>query len=252
MAELIKAGKLPHPDAMTVNGKTIGENCTDEFSIDPRVILPFEQPLKSKAGFLHLKGTLFDSAIMKTSVISPAFSEQYLQNPGDEMAFEGPVSVFDGPEDYHNTLEERQDINAGTILIMRGAGPQGYPGAAEVVNMVPPGRLIREGIEVSVPPSYQHRQVRGLMASFRALEMGDRVGLAALLPSSTLRLKQRRAAISLTSKTGISSGLTSRSAARTSRSRRKSSRSAKPKPVPTRCLPVRLLGRSSSARTWGN
>ncbi len=120
----------------------------DDFASDPRVILPFDKPLLPDAGFLHLKGSLFDSAIMKTSVISPAFREQYLSNPSDLMAFEGPVAVFDGPEDYHHRIEHSPNITAGTILIMRGAGPQGYPGAAEVVNMIPPGSLIKKGIEL--------------------------------------------------------------------------------------------------------
>ena len=148
VAELLKAGKLPHPEAMTVSGRTIGENCKDDFPNDYRVILPFDKPLLTDAGFLHLKGTLFDSAIMKTSVISPAFRDQYLSKPDDPMAFEGPVAVFDGPEDYHLRIETEDSIHAGTILIMRGAGPKGYPGAAEVVNMIPPGRLIKQGIEL--------------------------------------------------------------------------------------------------------
>lgn len=126
----------------------MGENCEGDFTSDPRVIFPFTKPLKASAGFLNLKGTLFDSAIMKTSVISPAFTEQYLSNPDDPMAFEGPVAVFDGPEDYHHRIETDKSITAGTILIIRGAGPVGYPGAAEVVNMIPPGHLIKQGIEV--------------------------------------------------------------------------------------------------------
>lgn len=145
---MIKHNALPHPDALTVSGKTVGENCTGDFTQDPRVILPFDKPLLADAGFLHLKGNLFDSAIMKTSVISPQFKEQYLSKPGDPMAFEGPVAVFDGPEDYHHRIEHMPEIHAGTILIMRGAGPVGYPGAAEVVNMIPPGRLIQQGIEL--------------------------------------------------------------------------------------------------------
>ena len=126
----------------------MSQNCAGDLSQDRRVILPFNQPLLADAGFLHLKGSLFDSAIMKTSVISPAFRDQYLSNPNDPMAFEGPVAVFDGPEDYHHRIEEVTAIDAGTILIMRGAGPIGYPGAAEVVNMIPPGRLIKQGIEL--------------------------------------------------------------------------------------------------------
>jgi dihydroxy-acid dehydratase len=153
IAELLKNNALPHPDAMTVSGKTMGQNCEGDFTSDPRVIFPFTKPLKASAGFLNLKGTLFDSAIMKTSVISPAFTEQYLSNPDDPMAFEGPVAVFDGPEDYHHRIETDKSITAGTILIIRGAGPVGYPGAAEVVNMIPPGHLIKQGIEVCSIPS---------------------------------------------------------------------------------------------------
>ncbi|WRT70444.1 uncharacterized protein IL334_007442 [Kwoniella shivajii] len=148
VAELMKHNAFPHPDALTVSGHSIGENCRSDLSQDRRVIVPFDKPLKAEAGFLHLKGTLFESGIMKTSVISPAFREQYLSNPNDPMAFEGPVAVFDGPEDYHHRIEHSPDIGPGTILIMRGAGPIGYPGAAEVVNMIPPGELIRKGIEL--------------------------------------------------------------------------------------------------------
>ncbi|KAL7421496.1 hypothetical protein Q5752_004383 [Cryptotrichosporon argae] len=150
VAELLEHSKLPHPDALTVSGKTIGENCRGELSPDRRVIVPFTKPLKDKAGFLNLKGNLFDSAIMKTSVISAYFSDHYLSDPADPMAFEGPVAVFDGPEDYHARIESESCafIDEKTILVMRGAGPIGYPGAAEVVNMPPPARLLRKGIEL--------------------------------------------------------------------------------------------------------
>lgn len=148
VAELLKHGKLPHPDALTCSGKSIGENCEGEFSLDRRVILPFEQPMKHAGGFLNLSGNLFDSAIMKTSVISDAFKKQWLENPDDPNAFEGPVAVFDGPEDYHARIDKNPDIGKGHILIMRGAGPQGYPGAAEVVNMLPPAELIKQGLEL--------------------------------------------------------------------------------------------------------
>ena len=111
------------------------------------MIRPLSEPLKEKAGFLNLKGNLFDSAIMKTSVISPEFQERYLNNPDDPNAFEGRVVVFEGPEDYHHRIDDPSlDIDEHTILIMRGAGPIGYPGAAEVVNMQPPGALIRRGV----------------------------------------------------------------------------------------------------------
>jgi dihydroxy-acid dehydratase len=148
VAELMAANLLPHPGALTVSGKSIGDNCRDDLPNDSRVIMSPSKPLRSEAGFLNFSGNLFDSAIMKTSVISPAFTEQYLSNPNDPMAFEGPVAVFDGPEDYHHRIETDTNIHAGTILIMRGAGPFGHPGAAEVVNMIPPGRLIKQGIEL--------------------------------------------------------------------------------------------------------
>lgn len=148
VAELLDANLLPHPTAMTVSGRSIGDNCRGDFTNDSRVIMSAANPLKSQAGFLNLSGNLFDSAIMKTSVISPAFHEQFLSDPNDPMAFEGPVAVFDGPEDYHHRIESHADIDAKTILIMRGAGPIGHPGAAEVVNMIPPGRLIKQGIEL--------------------------------------------------------------------------------------------------------
>ncbi|KAL8287647.1 hypothetical protein RQP46_003505 [Phenoliferia psychrophenolica] len=143
VAELLAHNALPHPDALTVSGKSIGENCKDKETWDRRVIFPFDKPMLPSAGFLNLKGTLFDSAIMKTSVISPEFRAQW-----DPMAFEGPVVVFDGPEDYHHRVEHMPEIQAGTILVMRGAGPRGYPGAAEVVNMLPPSRLVKAGIEL--------------------------------------------------------------------------------------------------------
>jgi dihydroxy-acid dehydratase len=150
IAELIGAGKI-HEDAITCAGTTIGENCRGKHTWDPDVIRPYNKPLKEKAGFLNLKGTLFDSAIMKTSVISEEFQNRYLSNPDDPNAFEGRVVVFDGPEDYHNRIDDPSlDIDEHTILIMRGAGPIGYPGAAEVVNMQPPGALIKRGV-LSLP-----------------------------------------------------------------------------------------------------
>jgi len=150
LAELIGAGKI-HENALTCTGTTIGENCKGKFTWDREVIRSYDNPLKEKAGFLNLKGTLFDSAIMKTSVISPEFQERYLNNPEDPNAFEGRVVVFDGPEDYHHRIDDPSlNIDEHTILIMRGAGPIGYPGAAEVVNMQPPGALIKRGV-LSLP-----------------------------------------------------------------------------------------------------
>jgi dihydroxy-acid dehydratase len=145
--ELMKGGLLPHPGALTVNGKTMGDNCRNVLNEDPDVIRSVAQPLKKDAGFINLKGNLFDSAIMKTSGISPEFRERYLSNPADPEAFEGNAMVFDGPEDYHARIDDpAQGIDEHTILFMRGAGPVGYPGAAEVVNMQPPAHLIKKGI----------------------------------------------------------------------------------------------------------
>jgi dihydroxy-acid dehydratase len=146
VAELMKQG-LIHEDAMTANGKSIGDNCRTATIEDERVIRPFAAPLLQDAGFIVLRGNLFDSAIMKTSVISPEFRERYLSNPEDPEAFEGPAVVFDGPEDYHHRIDDPSlGITTETLLFMRGAGPIGYPGAAEVVNMRPPAYLIREGV----------------------------------------------------------------------------------------------------------
>lgn len=146
VAELMKQG-LIHENAMTANGKSIGDNCRTATIEDERVIRPFATPLLEDAGFIVLRGNLFDSAIMKTSVISPEFRARYLSNPDDPEAFEGPAVVFDGPEDYHHRIDDPSlGITTDTLLFMRGAGPIGYPGAAEVVNMRPPAYLIREGV----------------------------------------------------------------------------------------------------------
>jgi dihydroxy-acid dehydratase len=144
--ELLAHG-LVHADAMTVNGHTIGENCRDALLPDGDVIRSFANPLVAEAGFLVLRGNLFDSAIMKTSVISAEFRERYLSNPADPNAFEGRAIVFDGPEDYHRRIEDPAlDIDERCVLFIRGTGPIGYPGGAEVVNMQPPAALIKRGV----------------------------------------------------------------------------------------------------------
>jgi len=146
MAELMKHG-LIHEGALTVNGRTIGDNCRNAEIVLPDVIRTFDTALKTDAGFVVLSGSLFHSAIMKLSVISPEFRDRYLSNPDDPNAFEGPVVVFDGPEDYHHRIDDESvGITERTLLVMRGAGPIGYPGAAEVVNMRPPAHLIKKGI----------------------------------------------------------------------------------------------------------
>ncbi len=144
--QLIEQGLIAE-GALTVNGRTMGENCRGARIEDEAVIRPYDRPLKEAAGFLVLSGNLFDAAVMKTSVISPEFRDRYLSNPDDPDAFEGPAVVFDGPEDYHARIDDpATGITPETLLFMRGAGPIGYPGAAEVVNMRPPAYLITEGV----------------------------------------------------------------------------------------------------------
>ncbi|MHC9418070.1 IlvD/Edd family dehydratase [Sphingomonas citri] len=144
--QLIEQGLIAE-GALTVNGRTMGENCRGVAIEDEAVIRPYDRPLKEAAGFLVLTGNLFDAAVMKTSVISPEFRDRYLSNPADPNAFEGPAVVFDGPEDYHARIDDpATGITPETLLFMRGAGPVGYPGAAEVVNMRPPAYLITEGV----------------------------------------------------------------------------------------------------------
>ncbi|MBU2147192.1 MAG: dihydroxy-acid dehydratase family protein [Alphaproteobacteria bacterium] len=145
--ELMKGGLLPHPGALTVNGKSMGENCQNVTNENPDVIYSAGKPLMADAGFINLKGNLFDSAIMKISGVSPEFRQRYLSNPKDPEAFEGNAVVFDGPEDYHARIDDpAEKIDEHSILFMRGAGPVGYPGGAEVVNMQPPAYLIKKGI----------------------------------------------------------------------------------------------------------
>lgn len=144
--ELLGAGRL-NADAITANGKSIGENCENAKVQDADVIYPFSAPMMEKAGFINLSGNLFESAIMKTCVISDEFRQRYLSTPGDENAFEGRAIVFDGPEDYHHRINDADlNIDASCLLFIRGAGPIGYPGGAEVVNMQPPDQLIKEGV----------------------------------------------------------------------------------------------------------
>src|SRR5437870_1153546 len=146
MNELRKAGKL-HEAALTVNGKTMGENVRRAKIEDADVIRTYKKPMLEKAGFKVLSGNLFDSAIMKLSVISEEFRTRYLVNPKDPNAFEGRAVVFDGPEDYHHRIDDPSlKIDAYTMLFVRGTGPIGYPGSCEVVNMQPPAALIKRGI----------------------------------------------------------------------------------------------------------
>ncbi|MCW5770433.1 MAG: dihydroxy-acid dehydratase family protein [Rhodospirillaceae bacterium] len=195
--ELMKAGKI-RETAKTANGKTIGENCRDSGIGDEQVIRPYDKPMKQDAGFAVLRGNLFDSAIMKTSVISPEFRDRYLSNPKDPEAFEGRAIVFEGREDYHARIEDPAlAIDAHCILVIRGVGPVGYPGSAEVVNMQPPGYLLKQGI-TSLPCIGDGRQ-SGTSGSPSILNASPEAaaggGLAYLKTGDRIRidLKQGRA-----------------------------------------------------------
>ncbi len=194
IGELLEAGLLPHPDAMTVNGKTMAENCGDRRSENQDVIKPVSKPMLKDAGFLNLTGNLFDSAIMKTSVIGEEFRKRYLENPDNPMAFEGRAVVFDGPEDFHARIDDESlDIDAHCILIMRGAGPKGYPGGAEVVNMRPPAYLLKRDIH-ALPCIGDGRQ-SGTSGSPSILnaspEAADGGGLALVQTGDRLRIDLR-------------------------------------------------------------
>lgn len=195
VAELLRHGKLPHPDALTANGKTIAENCEGIVTDLPEVIKPYDAPMMERAGFLNLKGNLFDSAIMKTSVISDEFRDRYLSNPDDPEAFEGRAIVFEGPEDYHDRLDDPDlQIDENCMLFIRGTGPIGYPGGAEVVNMQPPAALIKRGV-TALPCIGDGRQsgTSGspsiLNASPEAAAMG---GLALLKTDDRVRIDLRK------------------------------------------------------------
>ncbi len=192
--ELRKAKRL-HADAMTVNGKTIGENVKRAEIADADVIRPYAKPLMQRAGFKVLKGNLFDAAIMKMSVISDAFRKRYLSDPKDQDAFEGRAVVFDGPEDYHRRIDDPAlKIDERTILFMRGVGAIGYPGSAEVVNMRPPAALIKKGID-SLPCIGDGRQ-SGTSGSPSILnaspEAAANGGLALLKTGDRVRIDLRK------------------------------------------------------------
>jgi len=147
MWELLEAGKL-HGDSLTCTGQSMAANLTGSESADREMIRPFAEPLQEKAGFKVLRGNLFDFAILKTSVISEEFRQRYLSRPGHENVFEARAIVFDDAEDYHHRLNDPAlAIDENCILVVRGAGVQGWPGSAEVVNMQPPDTLIRRGIQ---------------------------------------------------------------------------------------------------------
>jgi dihydroxy-acid dehydratase len=146
LSELLRAGKLDG-EVPTVTGRTLAENVAGRESTDREMITPYDEPLQERAGSLVLSGNLFDFAIIKTSVISDEFRERYLSEPGHEGVFEGRAVVFDGSEDYHDRINDSDlNIDERSILVIRGAGPLGWPGSAEVVNMQPPDALLKRGI----------------------------------------------------------------------------------------------------------
>jgi dihydroxy-acid dehydratase len=192
--ELMSQG-LIHEGAITANGRTLGDNCRDARIQDEKVIRPFARPLLADAGFVVLRGNLFDAAIMKTSVIGPEFRARYLSNPVDPDAFEGPVVVFDGPEDYHHRIDDPAlGVTPQSILVMRGVGTVGYPGSAEVVNMRPPDYLIRAGVE-ALPCVGDGRQ-SGTSASPSILNASPEAakggGLALLRTGDRVRIDLRK------------------------------------------------------------
>jgi dihydroxy-acid dehydratase len=194
MRQVFRAGK-GHPDAHTINGKSYGDNVRKAEVSDADVIMPYASPMKKQAGFKVLSGNLFDSAIMKTSVISDEFRQRYLSNPDDPEAFEGKAMVFEGPEDYHHRIEDpKLKIDAYTMLFIRGVGPIGYPGSAEVVNMQPPAALIKKGI-TSLPCIGDGRQ-SGTSGSPSILnaspEAAANGGLAVLKTGDRVRIDLRK------------------------------------------------------------
>jgi dihydroxy-acid dehydratase len=188
VGELMQANKI-RTEALTVSGKTIGENCKDARSLDTNVIRTYDRPLKENAGLLVVSGNLFSSALVKTSVISEDFRRRYLSEPGNEDCFVARAVVFDGPEDYRSRIEDPSlGVDEHSILVVRGAGPVGYPGSAEVVNMTPPGSLLRKGIRMlpcmgdgrqsgtSDSPSILHVSPESAVGgNFAILETGDSI-----------------------------------------------------------------------------
>ena len=197
--ELIKAG-LIHTGARTVNGRTLGENCRGREIQNVEVIRPIDKPLKENAGFVVLSGNLFDSAIMKTCVISDEFRARYLSDPQDPEAFECRAVVFDGPEDYHHRIDDPElGLDEDSVLVLRGAGVIGYPGSAEVVNMRPPDYLIKRGI--SVLPCIGDGRQSGTSASPSILNASPEAaaggGLALIRGGDRLRIDLRQRTVNV-------------------------------------------------------
>lgn len=146
LSELAKNGKI-NTNTLTVSGGSVAKNISEARLKNDKVIKRFKSPLREKAGFLVLSGNLFDGALIKTSVISEVFRSKYLSNKGQEGCFTARCIVFEGPEDYHARIDDPElSVDESCMLVIRGCGPIGYPGSAEVVNMQPPAELIKRGI----------------------------------------------------------------------------------------------------------
>ncbi|HEY4940609.1 MAG TPA: IlvD/Edd family dehydratase [Rhizomicrobium sp.] len=199
VAQLMRQGLILE-NALTVNGRSLGENCATATIEDEVVIRPFDNPLAEKAGFIVMRGNLFDAAIMKTSVIAPEFRARYLSDPADPDAFEGRAIVFDGPEDYHARIDDAAlDIDERCILFVRGTGPIGYPGGAEVVNMRAPVQLIAQGVHL-LPCIGDGRQ-SGTSASPSILNASPEAavggGLAVLQTGDRVRVDLRKGVVNV-------------------------------------------------------
>jgi dihydroxy-acid dehydratase len=190
LRELLAAGKL-HGEAMTVTGRTLAENLREVPEPDREVIRPYDRPLKPAAGYVVLSGNLFDSAVIKTSVIDAAFRARFLSDPAHPNVFEGKAIVFEGPEDYHHRIEDPAlGIDEHSVLVIRNCGPVGYPGSAEVVNMQPPAALLARGID-ALPTMGDGRQ-SGTSGSPSILNVSPEAavggGLALLRSGDTVRI----------------------------------------------------------------
>ena len=199
MAELLKAGKLKG-DCLTVTGKTLGQNLADRKILDEKVIKPYNRPLKERAGFIVLSGNLFDSGLLKTSVIGEDFRRKYLERPGDLNAWEGTAIVFDGPEDYHERINDPDlPVDEDALLFIRYCGPVGYPGSAEVVNMLPPDRLVKLG--VSTLPCIGDGRQSGTSASPSILNASPEAaiggGLALLKTGDRVRIDLNQGTVNM-------------------------------------------------------
>jgi dihydroxy-acid dehydratase len=190
MKELLGAGRL-NPDVRTVTGRTLGEDLATVPTPDREVIRAYENPLKESAGYVVLSGNLFDSAVMKVSVIDEAFRKRFLADPDHPDVFEGKVVVFEGPEDYHARIEDPETgVDERSILVIRNCGPVGFPGGAEVVNMQPPAALLKRGID-TLPTLGDGRQ-SGTSASPSILNVSPEAavggGLALLVSGDKIRI----------------------------------------------------------------